>query len=112
MAPREKVMAGGVGLQGECDHVVHETLLGQNVDFVRHAFGSGVIHLRLGFAGPFLVLLKPNLEVADGAQVFIEFLSVPGTEASSRVLASPRTIKTLLPFSSCLTCSLISCSVP
>ena len=103
----------GVGLQGECDHVVHEALLGQNVDFVRHVFGSGVIHLGLGFAGPFLVLLKPNLEVADGAQVFIEFLSVPGTELLSRSLASPRTTsKTLLPFSSCLTCSLISCSVP
>ena len=77
MAPRER-MLGGVGLQGECDHVGYETLLGQNVDFVRHALGSGVIHLGLGFAGPFLVLLKPNLEVMDGAQVFIEFLSVPG----------------------------------
>jgi hypothetical protein len=95
--------AGGIGLEGQRDQVVHQ--LGVVVvEEAGHALGLGhhrvLVPLEpdpvglgfgLGPVRPFDAALELLLELADGVVVLVEPLAVGGADAPSRRLASSRT---------------------
>ena len=88
--------AGRIGLQGQHDQVVQQTLLGDGIVLVSDVLGRLLIHLRFGSPHPAFGLLQSALEIAHRGQVLVQLVSVGVTETFSNCVARPPTVSRML----------------
>ena len=79
-AELQRDVAGGIGRQGQLDHVAHQPLAADEVVGVADVDRFHHVDVRLGLVDPGLGFDEPVLEVADAGEIGVEPLAVAASE--------------------------------